>query len=220
MKNILIVVAHPDDAELGMGASIKKMTESGLNVYYLQMTYGFYYDLDQNPIRSMTEIRETNKLSLEKELGIKNENIIVEWNNETTNLQFNRDNISAIQRRIQYMKIDTIFTHPPKDTYHQDHIATHNNVMAAARRYVNNIFFFENIFSYADGLIQPTLYIPIQEKHLISKEFSLMHHKSEFEKFGGDKWLKQIRAMSIYRGAQIGTDYAEAFVCQKQILDW
>ena len=53
-KKILIVQPHPDDNEIGMGATIAKLTASGAEVIYLTVTNG---DLGSNDKRySYTDV--------------------------------------------------------------------------------------------------------------------------------------------------------------------
>lgn len=214
MKNILIVGAHPDDIELGMGGASYQLVQQGHKVFWYHTTNGVYTDLQNQPVRDSKEIflaLNDSAVLLEAELL---------WGTdlpEATALTVSKHAISQLQTLLKEHHIDTIFTHPAVDTYHQDHIATHHIVMAAARRYVHNLFFFESIFNYADGLLQPTMYIGFDKKVMGYKLGSLINHTSEYEKFGGQKWLDQIEAMARFRGAQIEMPFAEAFIVQKMI---
>ena len=40
MLDVLIIAAHPDDAEIGMGGTILRMLEDGLRVGILDLTNG------------------------------------------------------------------------------------------------------------------------------------------------------------------------------------
>jgi LmbE family N-acetylglucosaminyl deacetylase len=88
--------------------------------------------------------------------------------------------------------------------------------MAAARRYIKNIYCWESVFSYAEGLFIPNLYIDISQT-LDTKTDSMAIHQTEYEKFGGFKILDQITTLAKYRGSQCGCDYAEAFLTLKEV---
>jgi LmbE family N-acetylglucosaminyl deacetylase len=114
--------------------------------------------------------------------------------------------------------IKTIFTHPNPDTYHQDHTAAHNISMASARRLVKNIFLFEIMFNFASGLMIPNYYIDIS-KYIEKKKQSLRMHKSEYNKYGQEKWIESNVSLARFRGMQVETEYAEAFYVMRYLLE-
>ena len=162
--------------------------------------------------------RSTTEKSLSI-LGVKKENILFNETVNATELHVNADIISELQRIILKNNITDIFTHMEKDTYHQDHIATHFISMAASRRYINNIFCFETIFNFSDGLMVPNIYIDVSDT--IEKKFeSLRLHKTEYEKFDKEKWIESVKSLAILRGCQISRPYAESFNVKKMIIDY
>lgn len=134
-----------------------------------------------------------------------------------TELKVNKKKISDLQRFIIKNDIKTIFTHSDPETYHQDHRASHNVSMASARRYVNNIFLYENIFNFVAGLMRPNYYIDISD-YINLKSKALTLHKTEYEKYNGEKWLESIISLAKYRGLQVNKDIAEAFYVMKYLL--
>ena len=113
--------------------------------------------------------------------------------------------------------MEYIFTHTNPDTYHQDHRNTHFISMAAARRFVHNIFLFELYFNYAGGLMIPNSYIDISN-YIDKKCEALRYHKPEYEKFGHEKWIEDVKSLARYRGMQANVNYAEAFHVMKYLL--
>ena len=214
--SVLFVGAHPDDIELGCGGSICYFVNKGYEVYCYYLTNGAYTDIYDNPVREFEEISDTTKKSLGV-LGVKEENIFF-TNIPATRLEVNKEIISELQRFIIDKNISTIFTHPNPDTYHQDHRAAHNITMASARRYVNNIFLFEIIFNFASGLMVPNYYINIS-KYITKKIEALRFHRSEYEKFDGERWIDSIMSLAKYRGIQVDSDYAEAFYVMKSLME-
>ena len=213
--SILFIGAHPDDIELSCGGTVCYYINKGYDVYCYHLTNGVYSDIEGNLVRSFDEIYETTKKSLGI-LGINEKNMI--FNDiPATELRVNKENISKLQKFIIAQKIKIIFTHPNPDTYHQDHRAAHNITMAGARRYINNIFLFEILFNFAGGLMIPNYYVDIS-KYIDIKCNALRLHKTEYTKFGEEKWIDSVKSLAKYRGIQVDTDYAEAFYVMKYFL--
>ncbi len=211
---ILAIGAHPDDIELAMGGTLYEFTKKGIDVLCYLTTNGTYSDVYGNPIRFFDEIIETTRKSLGL-LGVLEKNIIINRDINATELSVNKTSISEVQKIILQNEITEIFTHMKIDTYHQDHQATHHIAMAAARRYVNNLYCFESIFNFADGQMLPNCYVDISDC-IKTKLDALKMHSTEYEKFGGEHWLQSIKSLANFRGIQIGVQYAEAFNVIKQ----
>jgi LmbE family N-acetylglucosaminyl deacetylase len=215
--SILFIGAHPDDIELGCGGTIchfvEKKPEREIICYHT--TNGVYSDINGQSVRDFEEILEASNKSLSY-LGIKKRNIIFA-DVPATQLKVNKESISELQKIIINQNVQYIFTHNNPDTYHQDHRNTHFISMAAARRYVNNIFLFELYFNYAGGLMIPNSYIDIS-KYMDKKCESVRYHKTEYIKFGSEKWIEDIKSLSRYRGMQVNVNFAEAFHVMKSLL--
>jgi LmbE family N-acetylglucosaminyl deacetylase len=212
MKTIMIVGSHPDDIELGMGGSIRKFADEGNIIIWVELTIGSYTDRSGKPVRTIEEVMGT-KAKLQAMYGFK---IYQNLFQETTKAEINKEVISTLQDLIIDHHVDEIYTHPEIDTYHQDHRICHQIVMAAARKYVHNIYCFESIFNICEGIIHPLLYIEISREQLDIKLQSLTLHKTEYEKFGTGKWLDNVETLSKMRGVQAGCLYAEAFQVLKE----
>lgn len=44
-------------------------------------------------------------------------------------------------------------------------------------------------------------------------------HKTEYDKYGGEKWTESIISLAKYRGIQVEKDYAEAFYVMKYLVE-
>jgi len=215
--SILFIGAHPDDIELGCGGTIcylvEKKPECEIICYHT--TNGVYSDINGQSVRDFEEIFEASNKSLSY-LGIKKNNIFF-TDVPATQLKVNKESISELQKVIINQNVKYIFTHTNPDTYHQDHRNTHFISMAAARRYIHNIFLFELYFNYAGGLMIPNSYIDIS-KYIDKKCEALRYHKPEYVKFGSEKWIEDIKSLARYRGMQVNVNYAEAFHVMKYLL--
>ena len=82
--------------------------------------------------------------------------------------------------------------------------------MASARRYVNNIFLFEIIFNFASGLMLPNYYIDIS-KYVERKTKALRFHKTEYDKYGEEKWINSIdetfKTLEEIKGTELEQNY-------------
>jgi len=214
-NSILFIGAHPDDIELSCAGTICYFIEKKCDVYCYHLTSGVYSDLEGKTIRDFEEILNTTNKSLGI-LGVKEKNILF-TDVKATQLKVNKERISELQKFIIDKDINTIFTHPDPDTYHQDHRAVHNITMASSRRYVHNILFFESVFNFASGLMIPNYYVDIS-KYIHKKNDSIRFHETEYNKFGGEKVIDSIISLAKYRGFQVGTDYAEAFHVMRYLL--
>ena len=215
---ILFIGAHPDDIELGCGGAICYFVENKPNyeLFCYHTTNGVYSDINDEKVRDFEEINETTRKSLSS-LGIKKENIYFS-NTPATQLKIEKESISEIQKLIIAQNIKIIFTHSNPDTYHQDHMNTHFISLAAARRYVNNIIVYELYSDNAGGLMAPNSYIDIS-KYIEKKCNAIRYHKTEYDKFGKEKWIDDVKTLAKYRGMQVNVDYAEGFQIMKYLLE-
>lgn len=131
---IVVLSAHTDDAEIGMGGTIINLLQDGHEVVICNMTS------DQN----------TKKLGIEsaKMLGI-----TVKWLNFQINrVQDRESDFKRLERFLNRYKPDIIFTHWPVDE-HPDHRATGS----LGIRYVNNK---QQDYIDKNGCVHPEKYCP------------------------------------------------------------
>lgn len=215
---ILFIGAHPDDIELGCGGAICYFVEKKpkTEIFCYHTTNGVYSDINNEKVRDFEEIYETTLKSISS-LGVKQKNIFFS-NIPATQLKIDKEIISELQKLIISNNIKIIFTHSNPDTYHQDHINTHFISLAAARRYVNNIIIYELYSQNAGGMMNPNSYIDIS-KYIEKKCNAIRYHKTEYDKFGGEKWIEDVKSLARYRGMQVNVDYAEGFQVMKYLLE-
>jgi bacillithiol biosynthesis deacetylase BshB1 len=112
MASILIVAPHPDDAELGMGGTIIKLSKQGHRVHIVDMTNG-----EPTPFGS-PEIREKEWTAAAKVLGVERTNLQLK-NREVQHSIEARHKLAAVIRK---HKADWVFAPYPTDA-HPDHVA-------------------------------------------------------------------------------------------------
>lgn len=114
MTKVMIVAAHPDDAELAMGGTIVRMIESGWDVIIVDLTNG-----EPTPFGTK-ELRKKETLKASKILGIE-KRICLEMPNRY--LQATLENRKKLAEVIRTNLPDLLFG-PVVPDYHPDHIET------------------------------------------------------------------------------------------------
>lgn len=166
-KRILVVTAHPDDAEIMCGGLICKLTSEGKEVALIVTTNGGkgYQDREDISEREFADLRIKEQEAAAVIMGIKKEN--------NFNLDFpdgeiesSFENIGKIVRHIRRFQPDIVITHNvddyvvkfDEDTYwvnHRDHRHTGQIVLDAMYPFSRDRGFFPEHF--AEGLSQHTV---------------------------------------------------------------
>ena len=118
MNNILIVNAHPDDAELMAGGSMLKWKKHGANIFVLTFSDGGLTLPDGSVYRSKEDAIKEEKL-VSNYIGYTCENLGI----KNLHLEFKDEYVVKVIENINKYKIDTIITHYDKDLHHDHEIA-------------------------------------------------------------------------------------------------
>ena len=70
IERVLLVVAHPDDADFGAAGTVAGWTDAGVEVAYLLCTYGDQGGFDDTPREQMPAIREAEQRAAAAALGV------------------------------------------------------------------------------------------------------------------------------------------------------
>jgi len=152
-NRILVVLAHPDDAEIYCGATISKLTSLGKIVRVVKVTSGNRGNKQQNiSTKELEKIRLTEDKKAMKILGIKDENNIY-LNLIDGTVDNSLKTIEKIVYQIREFKPDILITHNPEDIVirydkdvnwvnHRDHRNTGKSVIDAAYPYSRDTLFF------------------------------------------------------------------------------
>jgi N-acetylglucosamine malate deacetylase 1 len=128
--NVLIVVAHPDDAEIAMGMRIRWYTENGVHVHVHCL--------------SSSDVRREECLAAGALLGVTNYTFS---DIPDTRFTDHHGDINAeLFRVIGSARPDIVYTHYPNDQ-HLDHTATAHEVTAVALRETANLTYFRSPYS-------------------------------------------------------------------------
>ncbi|MHA2029672.1 MAG: PIG-L deacetylase family protein [Candidatus Kariarchaeaceae archaeon] len=204
-ENILILAPHTDDGEIGMGGTIARFIEDGLNVHYAAFsTADKSLPKEFPPDTLLIEVMEATK-----ELGIPEENVHVYPYEVRTFSYYRQEILEDLVKLKSTIKPDRVFSPTTRDL-HQDHIVISHEGIRAFKK--TNLFAYElpwnNINFNTDGFFE------LNDHHVETKIQVLAKYKSQATK---DYMQPQfIRSLAQIRGVQIGVKYAEAF----EIIRW
>jgi LmbE family N-acetylglucosaminyl deacetylase len=194
-SNVLVVGAHPDDIEMGCGGSITKHLELGDEVFILIMTNGENGDHHYNREECLNSLRT---------LGLHEDKIIF-GNFPDGNLKDNNLTVSFIEKYIDRLKINKVYTHSPEDR-HQDHRNCSNAVSSAARK-ISEILLFQGPSTRVN--FEPHYFVQLSEEQLGRKINALSCYQSQIRK--GIVNLNHIKSVAGANGVNCNAGYAEAF---------
>jgi Uncharacterized proteins, LmbE homologs len=125
-KRVIVICAHPDDAELTSAGTCILLSRMGYKVKYVSLTNGnkghYKGTKDEIAIRRYNEVQEVKRrMNCEYEI----------LNNEDGELESTLKNRMDVIRLIREWEADIVITHPPYD-YHPDHRHTSLLVQDAA----------------------------------------------------------------------------------------
>ena len=219
MTQILVVGAHPDDQEIGMGGAIAKLARAGHDVLLLDITDGEPTPLGDPETRAREAAEAARILGVRRRLlGFPNRYV-----ENTLELRH------AIAGEIRAHQAEVIFA-PHFEDAHPDHIAVAQAVIAArfaakltkidaswaragAPIYPRRLFFYYAM--HLRKVAAPTFAIDItgyeQVKHdsiaAYRTQFVLPPHNRDV--------LAGVDASVVYFGSRIGVRAAEPFYCQE-----
>ena len=222
-KKVLIVVAHPDDELLGLGASMNKLiNECNVITHVVILGEG---------ITSRSEVHDIERW--EKELLIHKSNInkarlaIGFHTVNTYDFPDNRfdsvpllDIVKVIEKEKKDFLPDVVFTHHGGDL-NVDHRRTFEAVMTACRPLSNENVKSIITFETPSGTewransdphhFLPNFYIGFSEQNLEAKINAMENYEFERRAFPHPRSPEALRIYAQRWGISVGIDYAEAF---------
>lgn len=207
INNILVLAPHTDDGELGVGGTISKFIEEGVNVYYA----AFSTAEQSVPINFEKNILKTEVKNATSKLGIENNNLII-FEYEVRRLNYFRQEILEDMVKLKHnIKPDLIFM-PSLHDIHQDHTTIAQEGLRAFKTVT--ILGYELIWNNLS--FDTTSFVKLEKRHIEAKCLSLQEYKSQAQR---DYMSKEfIFALAKSRGVQVGHKYAEAFEVIRLIL--
>jgi|SRR6478672_3577042 len=202
IKTVLALGAHPDDLELGCGATLAKLSARGVAIHAVVFSNGSLGGPSE-----CDRAQETHAAL--HALGV---STISQHDFADTRLhEALNELIACTEEHVRKVVPDRVYTMFHQDR-HQDHRAVHEASIVACRS-VPQILGYETPSSYPNFM--PTLFEPIDE-FIDAKIGALKLHVSQ-----GDRLYmheQKIRSAAHFRGAQVDLGQTESFVPYKLVL--
>jgi LmbE family N-acetylglucosaminyl deacetylase len=214
---VMVIQAHPDDAEFLCAGTVARLVESGYRVQYVLATSGDKGS--DNPDATPEELattREREQLDAARILGVSEVTFLRHSDGELeVSLPF-RAELAAV---IRAGRPDVVFTFDPWQRYqvHPDHRAVGTTALDAVAAARDPMYFPEqireglaaqrvhNVYFFATD--EPNYYVDITAT-IERKLEALRAHGSQFK---GRNIEEFIKARARTAGASIGVEFAEAF---------
>ncbi len=198
---VLAIGAHPDDVELGCGATLLRHVERGDEVTILVMTSGGRGTLEGMDRRTEQE-ESTRRIGAQLLWGGFEDGFVPDG----------APSVEVIDQAVDVSGAEVMYTHAPNDT-HQDHRATATASLASGRR-LHTILHYETPTTQR---FEPTVYVDVTDV-FDGKLASLRAHLSQVLR-GGPVDLESIEAEARFRGSQGRVHLAEAFEATRLAWD-
>jgi len=209
MKNILIIGAHFDDAELGVGGTAAKLVSQGKKVYKLTLTDN-ETRFDQRKVEvNFCESKQQGKkaaqiLGMEE---VENENPV-----PCSTLAYSKQLMQQVEKIIYDYDIDTVFIHFNGDM-NQDHVEASRICMTAAR-HCRNILQYRSNGYVVDKEFHPTYFVDISD-FVEQKKQALACYGSEHDRM--NRLFTTILERNHIWGFANEVEYAEGFQVLKML---
>ncbi|EFG6525396.1 TPA: PIG-L deacetylase family protein [Escherichia coli] len=207
-KGIIAIGAHPDDIELGCGASLARLINDGYHVVAVVMTQGTA-GCDNNINR-----HDESRNSLQS-LGCQQ---IFHLHFEDTQTQYHIDSmIKSLEDIIfkhipEYIEIIRAYTMHDSDR-HQDHRAVHKASIVACRK-IPQVLGYETPSTWLNFV--PQVFEEVDEYFFNVKLKALSYHQSQQHR--NYMQPENLLTLAKFRGQQAGCKLSEAFVIHKMII--
>lgn len=210
IENVLIVGAHFDDAELGVGGTAAKLAEQGKNVYKLTLTdnvtvfKNMKIQVDYDPSVKMS----AKACSI---LGVKEITDFVP--EKCCQLYYNTEVMQRVEDLIFKLNIDTIFFHH-SDDMNQDHVEA-SRICKTASRHCRNVFMYQSNGYILYQSCNPLFFVDISDQ-IKKKTDALNCYEGDHNR--ANRLFETIIERNHIWGYGTKCEYAEGFYPLKMML--
>lgn len=226
-KNILIVVAHPDDEVLGCGGTIAKYAKAN-EVYVAILGEGISSRYAQREGVGRNELLELQKQSRKvgRVLGVKENFFFSLPDNRFDTVPF-LEIVKKIEKVIEKTKPEVIYTHHLGDL-NIDHRITFQAVLTATRPIgdspVKEIYAFEVpsstewSFQKLGSIFTPNVFEDISSSIQLKLK-ALKIYESETRKYPHPRSFEALKIIAQRWGIVVGKEYVEPFELIRRIVN-
>jgi len=222
-KNILIVVAHPDDELLGLGGTMNKLIKDyNIITHVVILGEGITSRSDSRNVeqwQSQLAIHKQNIKNAQSAIGYHSVSVYDFPDNRFDTVAL-LDIIKVIEKEKTSFTPDIIFTHHGGDV-NIDHQRTFEAVMTACRPMENESVKSIITFETPSGTewrantdprhFLPNFFVSISKDNLISKIKGMESYEFESRKFPHPRSPKALEIQAQRWGIAVGREYVEAF---------
>lgn len=214
---VMVIAAHPDDAELGMGGLIHALSSAGRKVVLVDLTNG-----EPTPHGS-PEIRARESSRAAEILGVHRRIVLDIPNREISDSVENRKTLAAVIR--EYAP-ELLFIPYWQDS-HPDHLAAERLAIGArfyakfvksemphSPHYPRKVFHYFSVHMHVK--VDPAFVFDISGSFEAKME-SIRAYQSQFSESYNQHVFARIETAAAYWGEQIGCRYGEPFACLEPI---
>lgn len=228
-KRIMLVVAHPDDELLGLGATMNKLiAESNVTTHVVILGEGITSRSDSRDISKWEkelEIHRNNIKSAQEAIGYHSVSIYDFADNRFDTVAL-LDIIKVIEKEKQAFQPDIIFTHHGGDV-NIDHQRTFEAVVTACRPMENEKVKVIICFETPSGTewrastdprhFVPNLFFNVSLDNVNSKIKGMESYEFEKRKYPHPRSPEALKIQAQRWGVAVGCEFAEAFVVVRHI---
>ncbi len=207
LRIVLAVGAHPDDVELGCGATLALHKMSGDKVHILVLTKG--------EACGDSGVREKECRDAARILSVDG---VFFGGLEDTRVHDGRATIDAIEKIIGKVDPGIIYAPDYKDT-HQDHRNAGYATLSAARR-CKIILMYECASTQTDFV--PQVFVNVEKTFELKRKATLVFGSQVNNKSPPSRYsmaVKAVEGLAKFRGYQAGVSMAEAFEVGRFIFE-
>ncbi len=217
---VLAVLAHPDDEALGAGGTLARHAARGDEVHIVFIADGVGARGGDNAAADRREAAARRAATI---LGAHEPHFLGYPDNRIDTVGL-LDLVKAIEAIIVGLKPDTIYTHHGGDL-NIDHMLCHRAVMTACRPLpgstVRRIFAIEVVSSTEWAPVSTSVFVPNRFVDISAtrqtKQRALEAYDEEMRTFPHPRSYEAVDALSRWRGASVGLEWAEAFAVLREI---
>jgi len=218
MTDVMCIGAHPDDVEIGMGASVARMVRQGLDVVMVDLTDG-----EPTP-HGTHEVRMREAAAAAEALGVSRRITLPLVNRELADTIEARRMLAELVREY---KPRLLFAPYPIDA-HPDHVAA-SAIVEAARFYAKFVktdmagdpHFPARVYHYFAvhlRLVAKPAFVLDVTGDVDAKMAALMCYRSQFvDHESNGRILDWVRSQATSWGSLIGTEAGEPFFAREEI---
>jgi LmbE family N-acetylglucosaminyl deacetylase len=205
IEKVLVLAPHTDDGEFGCGGTIARLIASGREVYYVAFS-----SVDKSlprtadPDALKAELRQALAV-----LGIPLDHLVL-FDHEVRNFPACRQAILEQMVGLNSETKPNLVLLPSTTDTHQDHQTVSLEGFRAFKH--TSILGYE--LPWNNLTFETTAFAALERHHLESKLNAVSCYRSQAARIYSDP--KFLESLARIRGAQVGTQYAEAF----QVIRW